>query len=456
MRLAPSIQKIMKRRSFLSNALLGSGSLILGAACGRKIDPVDDHTGPVPAVSEAGNTILEPAKEIPVLAETDVLVIGGGPAGTAAAIAASRTGAETYLVERYNHLGGLWTGGLVLPLLSTHAVDKNQRTRQVIYGIGDEMSRRLKDLGMSIQEVDPVVDPEAAKYVLDEMILEAGVKLLYHSWASGVIMEDKMIRGVFIESKSGRMAILAKVVVDCTGDGDICHWAGEQYDEMQYHIGLVHRLGNVDRIDSSRPGYLEQDIGGPTPIAGVNWVNMHGQDDQDALDVVNLSRLQQEYRREIWEHTQQIRETPGYEQVFLLVTASQLGVRMSRIVEAEYRLTLEDTMTYRSFDDVIGISGAWTTMLYKGRRVPREERPLWQIPYRSLVPKNTDNLLVAGRCFCFERELVEDTRIIGTCLITGHGAGAAAGLAVKEATGVRDLDRAKLKGVLLEQGAWLG
>jgi hypothetical protein len=129
---------------------------------------------------------------------------------------------------------------------------------------------------------------------------------------------------------------------------------------------------------------------------------------------------------------------------------------MSRIVEAEYRLTLEDTMTFKTFDDVIGISGAWTTILYKGKRVSRNERPLWQIPYRSLVPRKTENLLLAGRCFCFERELVEDTRIIGTCLVTGHGAGAAAGLAVKEGTTVRELDINKLKGLLLQQEAWLG
>lgn len=438
--------------------LLTSGSLILGAGCGRKIEsiPTETDAGSDTVVSEGGKTILEPAKKIPILAETDVLVIGGGPAGTAAAIAASRTGAETYLVERYNHLGGLWTGGLVLPLLSTHAVDKSQKTRQVIYGVGDEMSRRLKDLGMSISEVDPVVDPEAAKFVLDEMILEAGVKMLYHTWATQVIMEGDVIKGVYVESKSGRMALLAKVVVDCTGDGDIFHWAGEHYDEMKYHIGLVHRLGNTDRIDSGKSGYVEMAIGDPTPIQGVNWVNMHGQDNQDALDVVNLSRLQQEYRREIWENVQHIRQTPGYEEVFLLDTASQLGIRMSRIVDAEYRLTLEDTMTYRTFDDAIGISGAWTTILYKGKKVPREERPLWQIPYRSLVPKRTENLLVAGRCFCFERELVEDTRIIGTCLITGHGAGAAAGLAVKEGETVRNLDTDKLKGLLLKQGAWLG
>jgi ribulose 1,5-bisphosphate synthetase/thiazole synthase len=448
----------MKRRSFLSNLVLTSGSLVLGAACGRKIEPISKgmETGSEVPVSESWNTIMEPAKQIPILAETDVLVIGGGPAGTAAAIAASRTGAETYLVERYNHLGGLWTGGLVLPLLSTHAVDKNHKTRQVIYGIGGQMAGRLKELGMAIHDVDPVVDPEAAKYVLEEMISKAGVKMLYHTWATSVIMDGNAMKGVFVESKSGRMALLAKVVVDCTGDGDLFHWAGEQYDEMRYHIGLVHRLGNTDRIDKDKSGYIEMDLGLPTPIPGVNWVNMHGQDNQDALNVENLSRLQLEYRREIWENVQKIRETPGYEKVFLLDTASQLGIRMSRIVDAEYRLTLEDTMTYRSFDDAIGISGAWTTILYKGKRVPRNERPLWQIPYRSLVPRKTENLLVAGRCFCFERELVEDTRIIGTCLITGHGAGAAAGLAVKEGTSVRELDTDKLKGLLLQQEVWLG
>ena len=448
----------MERRNFITRMILAGGAVGLGVSCGRKITPqeIAESTNNSTVTQGAGNFITEPARQIPVLAETDVLVIGGGPAGVAAAIAASRTGAETYLVERYNHLGGLWTGGLVLPLLSTHAIDKQKNTRQVIFGVGGEMSQRLKDLDMSISEINPVIDPEAGKYVLDEMIREAGVNMLYHSWCSQVIMDGNEIKGVFIESKSGRMAILAKVVVDCTGDGDIFHWAGENYDMMKYHIGLVHRLGNVDRIDKNKPGYVKTDVGKPTPIPSVNWVNMHGMDDQDGVDMLTLSKLQMDYRREIWENVQKIRQTPGHEEVFLLDTASQIGVRMSRMVEAEYKLTLEDTMTFQSFDDVIGISGAWTTMLYKGKKVPKTERPYWQIPLRSLVPKKTDNLLVAGRCFCFERELVEDTRIIGTCLITGHGAGAAAGLAVKEGQRVRDLDSAKLKKLLLEQGAWLG
>ncbi|MCE5344674.1 MAG: FAD-dependent oxidoreductase [Bacteroidales bacterium] len=448
----------MKRRDFVSRVIITGGAVSLGIGCRRKIEPLSGEKEKNTDLlnKPTGRTIKEPEKQIPILAETDVLVIGGGPAGTAAAVAASRTGAETYLVERYNHLGGLWTGGLVLPLLSTHAVDKNKNRKQVIFGIGGEMSKRLTDLGMSINEVNPVVDPEAAKYVLEEMIRESGVKMLYHTWASNVIIEGNTIKGVFVESKSGRMAILAKVVIDCTGDGDIFHLAGDNYDVMNYAIGLNHRLGNIDRIDSKKPGYVKMNIGGPTPLKSVNWVNMWGKENQDALDVTNLSKLQMDYRKEIWENVQKIRQTPGYEEVFLLDTASQLGVRMSRILDGEYRLSLEDTMTFKSFNDVIGISGAWTTMLYKGKKIPSKERPFWQIPYRSLIPKKTDNLLVAGRCFCFERELVEDTRIIGTCLVTGHGAGAAAGLAVKERKSVKDIDVRKLKDLLVQQGAWLG
>jgi ribulose 1,5-bisphosphate synthetase/thiazole synthase len=448
----------MKRRDFVSKVLITGSALTIGIGCKRKIEPVSEikEAAQLSLNTGSGKTIKEPEKQIPVMVETDVLVIGGGPAGTAAAIAASRTGAETYLVERYNHLGGLWTGGLVLPLLSTHAVDKQKRRKQVIFGIGGEMSKRLVDLGMSINEVNPVVDPEAAKYVLEEMVRESGVKVLYHTWGANVIMDGNVIKGLFIESKSGRQAILAKVVIDCTGDGDIFHLAGDRYDVMNYAIGLVHRLGNIDRIDKNRAGYVKMNIGTATPIPSVNWVNMWGKENQNALDVVNLSELQSEYRKEIWESVQKIRKTPGYEEVFLLDTASQLGVRMSRILDGEYRLTLEDTMTYKSFKDVIGISGAWTTMLYKGKKVPVSERPLWQIPYRSLLPKKTENLLVAGRCFCFEKELVEDTRIIGTCLVTGHGAGAAAGLAIKERETVRDVNIGKLKETLKQQGAWLG
>ena len=243
----------MRRRDFIARAAIAAGSIGLGIGCDRSGSKKEENNSQAVASSpDAGKKFVnEPARQVEVLTETDVLVIGGGPAGTAAAIAASRAGAETFLVERYNHLGGLWTGGLVLPLLSTHAVDKQNRRKQVIFGVGGEMASRLKDLGMSIDEINPVIDPEAGKYVLDEMVREAGVKMLFHAWGTGVIMDGNIIKGVFIESKSGRQAILAKVVIDCTGDGDVLNMAGENFEIMRYHIGLVHRLGNIDRINKS-------------------------------------------------------------------------------------------------------------------------------------------------------------------------------------------------------------
>ncbi|MCE5271536.1 FAD-dependent oxidoreductase [bacterium] len=455
----------MKRRNFISTVAVSSGALLGAAQCSPQKDK-QTAAAPEPAVKpdtlaaglklQTGASILEPARQIPVIAETDVLVAGGGPAGVAAAIAAGRAGAKVILVERYNHLGGLWTGGLVLPLLSTHGLDKKGGFKQVIFGIGGEINSRLRELGMSIEEVNPTIDPEAGKYVLDAMTREAGVRVLYHCWVSNVVLENGWIKAVILETKSGRVAVAPKLVVDGTGDGDVLSLAGESYENMKYHIGLVHRLGNIDKIDKSRPGFEAQEIGLPTPVEGVNWFNMHGDDDQDALDLNALAGLQQKYRIQIWENVQKIRSKPGYEKVFLLDTAAQLGVRMSRILDAEYRLTLEDTMTYKSFEDVIGVSGAWTSLMYKGKRVTMRERPWWQIPYRALLPKKTENLIAAGRCFCFEKALVEDTRIIGTCLVTGHGAGAAAAVAAQSGVSARAVDVKQVQALLRQQNANLG
>jgi hypothetical protein len=427
----------MQRRIFLNRLLLSSGAVILGSQCSR---PGQDGKEPEQAegfqtaANPVAGTIKEPARDIPVVETADVLVIGGGPSGVAAAIAASRTGARTILAERYNHLGGLWTGGLVLPLLSTHAINKQKTMTRTLHGIGGEILQRLQEIGMAIQDINPIVDPEATKYVLEVMLKEA----------SNVIVESNTIKAVFLETKSGRVAIRPKTVIDCTGDGDILHLAGEDYDIMNYELGLVHRLGNIDRINKDLAGGRDLNIGGETPIPSVNWVNMVGGDYEDALDFRRLSELQQQHRIEIWEGVQKIRSVPGYEEVFLLDTAAQQGVRMSRILKGQYRLTLEDSMTYKSFDDNIGISGAWTTILYESRRVPMDERPLWQIPYRALLPQKTKNLLVAGRCFSFEQDLFQDARIIGTCLITGHGAG------------VQELDVKEIQKILLEQDVYLG
>ncbi len=447
----------MHRRTFMGGVAAAAAGLFKTSQA--RADLRKKNTGAAPAIpprSTQMGTVVEPAREVPVVAEADVLVIGGGPAGVAAAISAARAGVSTILVERYNHLGGLWTGGLVLPLLSTHALDQQGTYTKILGGIGDEMARRLIEMGMSIRDEDYVVDPEATKYLLDVMTRDSGVKVLYHCWAGNVIVENDEIKTVFLESKSGRVAVHCKTVVDATGDGDLLHLAGEPYDFMKYHLGLVHRLGNTDTIDKTRAGYRKQNVGNPTPIAGVHWVNMQGEKDQNGIDLETLSHLQQKYRIQIWEHLQEIRSVPGHEKLFLLDTASQIGVRMSRILRGRYCLTLRDTMTYRRFEDVVGISGSWTTMRFRGKPVPPGKRPLWQIPYRSLVPTLTRNLLAAGRCFSFERSLVEDTRVIGTCLVTGHAAGAAAAVAVQKKTSPCAVDIADVQKLLRAQKANLG
>jgi hypothetical protein len=436
----------MKRRTFLT----GMGTAI-GGGVGLKVFGNQAETA-----NTSKGEVFEPARKIPIHAEADVLVVGGGPAGVAASVAAGRMGAKVILLERYNHLGGLWTGGLVLPLLSNYGTNEKGEFHKVLGGIGEEISQKLFGMDMAIREVNPVVDPEASKYLFDVMTRDAGVEVFYHCWASNVIMEGSCIRAVIVESKSGRRAFLAKTVVDCTGDGDIYHFAGEAFENLHFDIGLVHRLGNINTIDPSKPGYRELKLGKPTPIEGVHWVNMRGAEDVDNLDMDILTQLQQEYRIKIWEKLQKIRQVPGHEHLFLLDTASQLGVRMSRILKGRYILTLDDTMTFRKFEDVIGISGAWIDISHGGGKVSFRNRPEWQIPYRSLLPQNTENLLVAGRCMSAEAALAEDARIIATCLVTGHGAGVGAAIAARTGDPVSKISVTQLQKTLREQDANLG
>ena len=308
---------------------------------------------------------------------------------------------------------------------------------------------------MLIFERKPTPDPEAAKYVLAEMLHDAGVNVLYNSFGANVIRHGEHIDALILETKSGRVAIQGKMFVDASGDGDMMEWAGDEYREMRYQLGLNYRLGNVDHVNPNAPGFEKQWIGDQTPLPSVNWVNIYGQPKQDALDVFNLSRLQYELRKSAWENTEKIRQKPGYEDIFLLDTAPILGTRVARILNSLHNVTLEESMTYTVYEDVIGISGGWTDLPYKNGTVKAQDRPYWQIPLRSLLSPKTKNLLVAGRCFGFEKELVEDAREIGTCFVTGQGAGIAAAQAVLQQTVPADLDLKKLRAALIKQNVFL-
>jgi ribulose 1,5-bisphosphate synthetase/thiazole synthase len=396
--------------------------------------------------SLVGGKVIQPQRELQVLHETDVLVVGGGPAGICAAIAAKRAGADVTLIERYGHFGGLWTGGLVL-LVIGHIVEGR---KQVCQGIGEEMMRRLDDMDGAIVNrgpgQNPTVDAEAVKYLMVEMIEEAGVKVFLHCWGVDVIANENAVHGAVFESKSGRQAILAKNVIDATGDGDLFAAAGAEYQRRSHNIGLVSRVGNLDRVDQQKASGMRRPrhLGSRTPVPGVNWVNMHGPE-EDGLDIEILTRLEMNHRKFIWRNMQKVRSTPGYDKVYLMETAPQLGVRITRVLKGTNSVTLANLKARTRFPDSIGVGGS-----------SGGDHQEWQIPYGALLPEKVDNLLAAGRCISAEMRMADLVRLIPNCFVTGHGAGVAAAVAVQDACRPRDVDVKKVQDILRDQEAYLG
>jgi ribulose 1,5-bisphosphate synthetase/thiazole synthase len=393
-----------------------------------------------------GGEVIQPQRKLTLLDQTDVLVVGGGSAGVAAAIAARRAGAKVTLVERYNHFGGLWTGGLVLVVIG-HMV---KGPKQVCMGIGEEMMRRLEKIEGGIMNrgpgKNPTVDAEALKFVMLDMIEEAGVKVFLHCWGVDAVMQGETVRGAVFESKSGRQAILAKVVVDATGDGDLFAAAGAEFEHRSYNIGLVSRIGHLDKVDraAAKQGRPPRGLGSPTPIAGVNWVNMLGPE-RDGLDVAELTRLEMNHRRHIWKQIEQLRKTPGYEKTYLVETAPQLGVRITRTLVGVKTLTYDHIRNGARFPDVVAVGGFTE---------PKGEQ--WHIPYGVLVPKKIENLLTAGRCISAALKTADHIRLIPVCFATGHAAGVAAAVAASDGCPPRAVELPKVQRILREQDAYLG
>lgn len=391
-----------------------------------------------------GGQIIRPQSTIPAISETDVLVVGGGAAGCAAAIAAARAGAKVALVERYGYFGGLVTGGLVLKILS-HRAANNQLVGR---GLTEEMLQRLENmpngLNRDYRTGEPELDAEVYKYLLVEMVSEAGIDVYLHSWALDAIMDGDTCRGAVFQTKMGPHAIIAKQTIDTTGDGDIFASAGCAHEIRAYWIGLVHRIGNLDKATPEPGAKKPRGLGDGTPIPGINWVNMSGPDG-DGLDVKTLSRLEMNHRKQIWKQVQTLRNTPGYDKTYLVETAPQIGVRVTRVLKAAHTMTLADAESQVPFDDCIGIGGAWF-----GEHAP------WAIPYRALVPEKIDNLLTAGRSTAAEPKMSELVRVIVPCWVTGQAAGCAAALAARLGTTARAVPYAELRKLLLEQKVYLG
>jgi len=392
-----------------------------------------------------------------VVGDVDVVVVGGGPAGIAAAVSAGRNGSDVLLVERYPYLGGMATGGLVLLFIEYDRYE---------YGIMKETAERLAKLegiafpprnqrwGASAEEHPiwvegqgitgaymPPFDPEMLKFVSNEMILEAGVRPLLNCLFVDAITESDTVKGVIVENKEGRQAILARITIDATGDGDVFAKAGAPFktDIHPWGVSLSYRIANVDvdkatkfqkensdkyrklmdelaKAAGSRVGWL------PTTTKGVLLFFAPYLYGLSAINVNDLTRAEIEGRKKAVAVTRFYKENiPGFESAYLLDSSPQIGTRESRRVEGEYVLTKQDVLDGRRFPDVVA-------------------RNLFDLPYRCLVPRKIDNLLVSGRCISTTHDAQASVRMICPCYATGEVAGTAAALAVRRGLTPRRID----------------
>ena len=384
--------------------------------------------------------MYEIARKVATLRKTQVVVVGGGSAGVAAAVMAARNGAEVVLLERYNHLGGQATGGLVL-YLDGYAEDGVTVCR----GLGQEIADRLEARG-AIDRPAPgqngTTDPQEFEQLLLEMLIEAKVDVLFHIWAFDVIMAGQRPKAVITLSKSGLQAIEADLVIDCSGDGDIYAAAGADCVVTESAAGLPFRIGGVDAAQveafkRDHPEELTRIYAGIQEEAGivpgwrcavrpnVGWVNVRGHC-IDGLDVTQLTETEIKCRQSIWKGMELARQRiPGYEGAYVLEVACQLGVRTTRMT-----VTPDEVRGERA--DAVGYS----------RKI--------EVPYAALLPKGVDGMLTAGRC------VLDALRCIPTCFITGHAAGTAAALSLDSGVAPSDLHVARLQRRLREEGVYFG
>ncbi len=440
-------------------------------------------------------TIREPSRDIPVLGSYDVVVCGGGPAGCAAAVAAARHGAETLLIEKDGYLGGSPCTQLVCVILSTNGVD--------FQGVWHEFIARLRR-GNGVRpftgsaeegQIRSAVDPEQVKYVWDGLLCEAGAEILHHAYGARCVVEDGAARGVFVETRAGRQALLAKCVVDATGDGIVAAQTGVPFEQGDGHhpwamaLTKVFRMGNVRR-PSNRPDEeamkrVEQALSAAiergeydVPILTEkkrflgyvrNWAWALPDQRRELLSVISrvlkvnpidpfdFTRAEREGREQARQAADAMcRFVPGFEEAYLLDTSNQIGLRSSRRLLGMTTVSDDDAWNFRKYPDSIARSSwdvdVWPADSYSKPAVPRgQENYRWRqdqmrrgayfdIRYGCLVAQRVDNLLMAGRCISAGHLAEASLRIQQTCMSTGQAAGTAAALCAREGTTPCELD----------------
>lgn len=415
-------------------------------------------------MAEQPAAFREPAKDVPILAEYDVVVCGGGPAGCAAAIASALQGARTLLVEQYGYLGGAAVSQLVCVVLSTNGVD--------FQGIWHDFMRALKKrrgvAELTRQQyftanwIVGSLDPEMVKYAWDELMSQAGVDLLYLAACAGAILDHDTVRGILVETRGGRRAILAKRVIDATGDGRVCAEAGVRWEQgadgkpWAMGVSLNSAIGNVPQIANTVPGqgvpgfgrahaYRPECQGGLLRMLRI-----------DPLNPWDVTRAMREGRAEVWERFIARRQRAGLENIYLAATAAEPGIRSSRRIQGLATVTADDAWNHRKYADGIARS-SWEIDIhpaesatgkavdfdddvYKPHIAAARRGDYFDIRYGCIVAQGVGNLLMAGRCISAEHVAQSSLRIQQTCVATGQAAGTAAALSLKRGTTPHELD----------------
>jgi hypothetical protein len=441
-------------------------------------------------------TIEEPARQVLLYGEYEVVVLGGGPAGIAAAVAAARAGRRTLLIERYGFLGGMGTAAGVTNFCGLHA-NVHGEMHRVVQGIASDLLGRIDRLGglnaphlILGKILAQAYDTAAYKIAADDLLLSHKVDILFHALGAGVVMHDgKRINALMVETKAGRQAVRADIFIDCSGDGDLAAWAGARYEVgdsngSMLYPSMMFRLNGIDPEkagDAWRtiPALMEQaEAAGthhfPRKAAivrpqrsqiewRVNFTQLAREDGSaiNGLEPDDLTRGEIEGRRQALNAFDFLRTVPGFEKSYIVDLPPQLGIRETRRVVGGYMLSGDDVLGCAAFDDSIGVNG-WPMeshvagdVIFKFPPIP-ESRGFNELPYRMLTPEGIDNLLVAGRCASMTHDGQSAARVSGACFVMGEAAGTAAALALGGNTNPRDIDVGKLQGQLRQQGAFLG